>query len=67
MCEVVNTFLITSPLQYAFAFTHNVFVRRIHAGIDEMDIFINIDLDNFFDVSLQYMLYYNNWPEYSSM
>ena len=27
------------------------FVLRIHAGIDEMDVFFNIDLNNFLDVS----------------
>ena len=28
-----------------------LFVSRIHAGIDEMDVFFNIDLNNFLDVS----------------
>ena len=27
------------------------FVLRVHAGIDEMDVFFNIDLNNFLDVS----------------
>lgn len=28
-----------------------ILVCRIHAGIDEMDVFFNIDLNNFLDVS----------------